>query len=113
MQKNAKVSAPNVAVPTQGTSEKKDPNLYLDDMQAERRIQVLKELILAREEKQLEKLKQKYQDREEIDASRGSCCCCCKNPDGADCIMKMDMVLFFWLPRAIMAFELLLLADSS
>lgn len=75
-----------------GTIEEEDDrtDLYLDEAQHERRIQVLKEIILVREEKQQEKIDREWLTYGDVDGSRGECCCYWRNDVGSNYVQKFD-----------------------
>lgn len=85
--------------------EKKEapPNEYNGDLHDDRRIQVLKEIILVREEKQLNKLFREFQRENDVDGSMGECCCNWPNAEGAIKIQTFDRLFIVNLPRFVMA----------
>lgn len=75
----------------------------MHELEQERRIQVLKDIILVREQKQLRKLEREFKRYNDVDGSEGECCCACLNADGARYIVYLDLLLFLNLPRFITA----------
>lgn len=64
---------------------------------------MLKEIILVREEKQLNKLLREFKRENDVDGSMGECCCNWPNAEGAKKIQLFDRLFIVNVPRFIMA----------
>ena len=76
---------------------------YELEAEAEKRIAVLKEIILVREQKQLTKLHKTFVKENDVDCSMGECCCSWPNEQGAAYILRFDQIFFINVPRFILA----------